>query len=151
VQGSFVDRGARTLIRACAILIFLFALLAALVAAGFADAAARGPADPWLNGPRQPHARLSGPITAVTAATLHPAWRIATKEPVSSAPIVGAPPGLLHGPGRYGLRRRRAHGPRDLALVAEQRRAVRLRRHEHPPGRRRHARRDGLQAFAIAP
>jgi polyvinyl alcohol dehydrogenase (cytochrome) len=88
VQGSFVDRGTRTLIRACAVLVFLFALLAALVAAGFADTGTRGAADPWLNGPRQPHARLSGPITAATAATLRPAWRIATKEPVSSAPIV---------------------------------------------------------------
>jgi polyvinyl alcohol dehydrogenase (cytochrome) len=78
----------RALVRACAILVFLLALLMALAAAGVAAARTGGGAsDPWLGGPRQPHARLLAPITSANASTLHAAWRIPTPEPVSSAPI----------------------------------------------------------------
>ena len=77
----------RMLVRACAILVFLLALLMVLAAAGMAAGRGGGPSDPSLGGPRQPHARLSSPITAANASTLHAAWRIPTSEPVSSAPI----------------------------------------------------------------
>jgi polyvinyl alcohol dehydrogenase (cytochrome) len=86
-----VDLRFRSLARVCAIVVFLLALLVTLAAAGLAAGRAhRGPADPSLGGLRQPHARLTGPITAANAATLHKAWRIPTREPVSSAPIVSA-------------------------------------------------------------
>jgi polyvinyl alcohol dehydrogenase (cytochrome) len=88
VEGSSVGVRGRSLVRACAIFVFVLALLLVLAAAGKAAAGARGPSDPWLGGPRQPHARLSAPITAANASTLHAAWRIPTREPVSSAPIL---------------------------------------------------------------
>jgi polyvinyl alcohol dehydrogenase (cytochrome) len=68
----------------------LLAALAALTMAGTAAASSmpRLAADPSLTGPRQPHARLTGPITIANASSLHAAWHIRTSEPVSSAPIV---------------------------------------------------------------
>ena len=76
--------------RAAAIAALVLAIL--LVGAVFRGTAAADTrarlADPWLAGPRQAHARATSAITPANAGTLHAAWRIGTRQPVSSAPIV---------------------------------------------------------------